>query len=486
MHLHPRLRGEEGFGLIEVLVTALVVLILAAGTFATFDASSHATGLAKSRSTALTLAQQDQARLRAMPIADLSNLHGAVTTQKACDHAGGNCITYTITSDADWVKDGQGVQSCTQANAGFDYLKITSTVTWPGIATHVPAKEESLVTPPVGTFGPGEGALAVKVVRADGVTGIPGVSVSLSGTKSYGGVTNSQGCVVWGLLPSSGTYTVTASAPSFIDVNGNPTITQAAGVTEQALTTVTALYDQAAQASVSFSSKVNTTGQTFAETVDRVTLAQPKLTAVRSFGTQGSPVSPLKLTGLFPFGAGSPGGPYQMYAGDCPGQAPSAQTPPETSLQFLPNLTAGGLSPATLQLPAFDFKVRVAGGGTYRGGSNGANMRDAVTGDNVQVKVTPTTPGCSATTPTVEGIDTSGTNAARPKDPGFPYGTYTVCVQSLVNGTVRHETFSGVALNKLPSTLVTSPTTTGVIPGDDAPTQPGVVNLTKDDLSGGC
>jgi type II secretory pathway pseudopilin PulG len=490
MHLHSRLRGDEGFGLIEVLVTALVVLILAAGTFATFDASGHATGLAKSRSTALTLAQQDQARLRAMPMSDLSNLHNGVTTRQACDDAGANCVTYTITSNADWVKDGQGVQSCTQADAGFDYLKITSTVSWPGIAGHAPAKEESLVTPPIGTFGPGEGALAVKVVRADGVTGIPGVPVQLSGTKNYNGVTNSQGCVVWGLLPSTGTYTVTASSAGFIDVNGNPTITQATSVTDQALTTVTVLYDQAASANVSFSSKVNTTGQTFAESVDRVTVAQPKLTAVRSFGTQGAKVASVSLPGLFPFGAGSPGGPYQMYAGDCPGQAPSAQTPPDTAnLQFLPNLTAGGSATAQLQIPAFDFKVRMANAGSnnsYLGGSNGANMRDAVATDNVQVKVTPTTAGCAATTPTVEGIDTSGTNAARPKDPGFPYGTYTVCVQGTVGtkGTL-HETFTGVALNKLPGVAVTSPTS-GTVPTDDAPTQTGVVTLTAKDTSGGC
>jgi type II secretory pathway pseudopilin PulG len=488
MHLHSRLRGDAGFGLIEVLVTALVVLILAAGTFATFDASSHATGLAKARSTALTLAQQDQARLRAMPMADLSNLHNGVTTRNACDDAGGNCITYTITSNADWVNDGQGVQSCTQANAGFDYLKITSTVSWPGIAGHVPATEESLVTPPVGTFGPGEGALAVKVVRADGITGIPNVPVALSGTKNFNGVTNSQGCVVWGLLPSTGSYTVTASAPNFIDVNGNPTITQSASVTEQALTTVTVLYDQAASANVSFSSKVNTTGQTFTEKVDRVTVTQPKLTPARSFGTAGTKVASLPLPGLFPFGAGSPGGPYQMYAGDCPGQNPAQQTPPETNLQFLPSLTAGGLASAQLQLPAFDFKVRVASAGTgstYRGGNNGASMHDAVAGDNVQVKVTPTTPGCSATTPTLEGIDTSGTNAARMQDPGFPYGTYTVCVQATVKTTVRRESFS-VALNKLPGTLVTSPVTTGVVSSDDAPTQSGVVNLTADDTQGSC
>jgi Tfp pilus assembly protein PilV len=487
MQLHSRLRGDDGFGLVEVLVTALVVLILAAGTFATFDASSHATGLAKSRSTALTLAQQDQARMRAMPVADLSNLHTGVTTQRACDDAGGNCVDYTVTSNVEWVKDGQGIQSCTQADVGFDYLKITSTVSWPGMGARHPAVEESLVTPPIGTFGPGEGALAVKVVRADGVTGVPGVPVSLSGPKSYSGVTNSQGCIVWGLLPSTGTYTVTANAPNFIDVNGNPTITQATGVTEQALTTVTALYDQAASANVSFVSKVNTTGQTITESLDRVTVAQPKLTASRSFGTQASKVASLTLPGLFPFATGSPGGPYQVYAGDCPAQAPSAQTPPDTNLQYLPSLTAGGSVSAQLQLPAFDFKVRVAGSGTYRGGNNGALMRDAVAGDNVQVKVTPTTPGCSATTPTVEGIDTSGTNAARPQHPGFPYGTYTVCVQGNVNGTLRHDTPPNVALNKLPGTAVTSPTTGKTTsPTDDAPTQTGVVTLTSDDPTGAC
>lgn len=485
MQLSHRLRGDTGFGLVEVLMTALVVLILAAGVFAGFDASSHATGRAKARSTALTLAQQDQARLRAMPIPDLSNLHNQVSSQQACDATGGNCVTYTVTSNADWVKDGQGVQSCTQADAGFDYLKITSTVTSPSTSGVRPAMEESIVTPPVGTFGPGQGALAVKVVRADGVTGISGVNVALSGTKSYNGVTNSQGCVVWGLLPATGSYTVTAGAPNFIDVNGNPTITQAAGVTAQALTTVTVLYDQAASATLSFFAKVNSGAlQVDNQKVDRVTVAQSSMTAVRSFGTQGSPQPSQALTGLFPFGTGSPGGPYRMYAGDCPGQDPLAQVPQESNIQFLPSLTPGGTAPAALQLPGLDFKVQVATNSTGRGGNNGANMRDAVATDNVQVKVTPATPGCAATTPTVMGIDTSGGNAARPQFPGFPYGTYTVCVQGKVNGTLRSDTSSGVALKKLPGTQVTSPTTgTGT---DGAPTKPGVVTLTSDDSTAAC
>jgi Tfp pilus assembly protein PilV len=489
MQLSHRLRGDAGFGLVEVLVTALVVLILAAGMFATFDASSHATGLAKARSTALTLAQQDQARLRAMAIPDLSNLHNQVSSQRACDDAGGNCVSYTVTSNADWVKDGQGVQSCTQADAGFDYLKITSTVTWPGIAGHRPATEESLVTPPVGTFGPGQGALAVKVVRADGVTGVPGVPVALSGTESYNGVTNSQGCVVWGLLPATGTYTVTASAPGFIDVNGNATITQAAGVTAQSLTTVTVLYDQAASANpVSFFAKVNSGAlQVNNQKADRVTVAQSSMTAVRSFGTQGSPQTSLALPGLFPFGTGSPGGVYRMYAGDCPGQDPLAQVPQESTIQFLPSLAPGGTAPASLQLPGLDFKVQVASNASGRGGNNGANMRDAVAGDNVQVKVTPTTAGCASPAPTVMGIDTSGANAARPQLPGFPYGTYTVCVQGVIGGTTYSDTTTGVALKKLPGTQVTSPTTGKTTsPIDDAPTKPGVVTITKDDTQVAC
>jgi hypothetical protein len=48
----------------------------------------------------------------------------------------------------------------------------------------------------------------VKVVRADGVTGVPGVHVNLTGPSNQDDVTNSQGCVVWGALPAGNGYTV--------------------------------------------------------------------------------------------------------------------------------------------------------------------------------------------------------------------------------------------------------------------------------------
>src|SRR4051794_2603468 len=117
--LTRRLSSEAGFGLVEVLFTALVVLIVSAGVLAGFNATSAATGRAKARSVAQTLAQNDQERLRAMPIATLADVDES-NNYSICDTGGGSCVSYTVASKAQWVSDSQGLESCTTANAGLD------------------------------------------------------------------------------------------------------------------------------------------------------------------------------------------------------------------------------------------------------------------------------------------------------------------------------------------------------------------------------
>jgi type II secretory pathway pseudopilin PulG len=461
MSLTPRLRSEAGFGLVEVLVTALVVLILASGVLTGLQAASHASGRVKLRSVAMTLAQQDQERLRAMVIGDLANVRESQTrTITVCsDAANTKCIDYTVASQADWVGDNVGIESCTTTNADFDYLKISSKVSWPNMDTAQPVLTESLLTPRVGDVGKNTGNLAVKVVRADGVTGVSGVGVSLAGPESYTDVTNSQGCVVWGALPAGNGYTVSVDQPGFVGVQGTQSVTRTAGVVADSLATTTILYDGAATANVAFKT-TTVAGITYTgQKTDNVTVSQNQMTPVtRVFGTGGTNAAVITAASLFPFKTSSPGGNYGIFAGDCDGEDPDKQDPPDTQLKALPDLPAAQVTPYTLQIPSIDFTVT----------TQASSTATPVATNAASVKFVPTTSGCTNRIPATWTPLQTATDTApgHPKDPGIPYGTYTVCVKADYNGQTRYvtapaavEALPGVDLGKI-NVLWNSPTTT--------------------------
>jgi type II secretory pathway pseudopilin PulG len=440
MSLKRRLSSEAGFGIIEVLVTALVVLILAAGLLTGLDSSSRATGRAKARSVAMTLAQKDQERMRAMPIATLAAVDQTIATP-ICDANGANCVSYSVASKAQWVSDSLGLESCTTATAGLDYLKITSTVTWPAIGAAAPVTTQSMVAPAIGALGAGKGSLAVQVVRADGVTGVPGVSIGLSGAATDSGVTNSVGCVVWGLLPA-GNFVAALNQAGFVGVQGVQAVNAPAGVVENSLSNTTILYDGAASATISFYSQIGST--TYPEKQSKVTLKQSQMSPVtRVFATpDGLPAASIVATSLFPFKTGSPGGPYSIYAGGCPG----AESPSPVSLS---DLTASSNANYSLRIPAFDFKVAV----------NGAVP--ATSAATTKTKIVPVTLNCD--NPAAATIATAPVGSdSRPADPGFPYGTYDVCAEAQIGASTYHTTLLAQALNA-PVVQVTGGATPGQI-----------------------
>ncbi len=440
MSVTHRLRSDEGFGLVEVLVTAMIVLILAAGLLAGLDASSHATGRAKARSVAMTLAQKDQERLRAMPITTLANVD-ETKPQKVCDSSNSNCVDYTVTSRAEWVSDSKGLESCTTATAGLDYLKVTSTVSWPGMgASEKPITTQSMVTPAIGALGEDKGSLAVQIVRADGITGVGNVTVNISGPASDSGKTNSLGCVVWGLLPT-GNYTASVSQFGFVGVQGIQAISAPAGVVANSLSTTTILYDGAASANITFFSKV--AGTRYDEEQSAVTLKQSQMSPVtRVFPTDdGNPGALITAKSLFPFKVGSPGGPYSIYPGGCPGAEPPA---PVSLADLAPDQNID----YELQIPAFDFTVQ----------ENGAASGTAKT------KIVPVTQNCDDPDPSTvqaQPVQASGPDKGRPQHPGFPYGTYDVCAENGA-GTL-HQTFTAVDLEPTDSNDLTVKVNGGAI-----------------------
>jgi len=397
--LRSRLRRDErGFALIEVLVSVLLLSIVATGIYAGLTGASQTSGINKHRSQATQLAQQDQDRMRAMAVAELSNYRDSTRS------AIGN-ITYTIASNASWITDDTGSASCTSGQAAAHYLRIASSVTWPGMPIP-PITVESVVAPPAGSFDSTLGSLAVQVRDRDG-NGEPGVTVSLSGAKSYTDVTNSAGCVLWGYLPV-GRYTVGIAKTGYVDPSGVATPQQTVDVIGASTVVLAFDYDLGGRIQANYQ-----------------TLTQSGGTAVAANGLAFSAVTSHLSVPLGPYGDGANhtsflsavvfpfADPYGVYAGSCRGADPTALG---LSAQ-LAQVDPGGTAAVTVREPPIDLQV-INGAGTPISGAS--------------VYFTGTGSGCGALP-----MRTTDVNGYLP-DRAFPYGSYSVCILAPI--TVRRVT----------------------------------------------
>src|SRR5947209_17237596 len=89
------LSSPAGFTLIEIMATALVVILIAAGVAQGLVSGAHLSGFEQHRSQANAIAEQDQERLRGL---SAKQLNGLSTAQSYTVPLNGT--TYTVTSQA--------------------------------------------------------------------------------------------------------------------------------------------------------------------------------------------------------------------------------------------------------------------------------------------------------------------------------------------------------------------------------------------------
>jgi Tfp pilus assembly protein PilV len=409
---------EAGFGLIEVVVSALLLVIVSTGVYLGLDAASASSGINKHRTVATYIAQQDQDRMRAMAVTELSN-YRATSSQVV-----GN-VTYTIASAASWITDSSGSASCTSGSTQANYLRISSTVTWPRM-TIKPITIESIVAPPSGSFGTNQGSLAVQARDRNG-NPVPGVTATLAGPQSYADVTNALGCVLWGYLPV-GNYIVTASKPGYVDPNGVASPSKPAGVVGEATSTLAFDYDLGGQIQAAYQTLdangalVPANGTSFSVVTSH--LAVP----LGPYG-DGQRHSSFTSSAVYPFSD-----PYAAYAGNCAGADPTLYGSPKNAAQLV-QVLPGGVASVALREPPVWLKV-------IRAGAPEANAI---------VKLTGTGAGCGALP-----SRTTASNGFL-TDQALPYGTYAVCVQDTVAG-VNH-TLTGTIANTAPGGVPSSAAT---------------------------
>ena len=206
-----RALSQRGFTLIEVMISALLVTLIAGAVAGALIGNTDFSADQHRRSEAQDLAQQDQERLKGLSSEQLDNLNQTYTA--TLDNS-----KFTINSKA-WYLNGTSGQACTsQAGANATYFKTISTVTWTNASTgaiQTLATDESVISPPAG------GGILTEV-HDQTTQPLPGVAVAASGSglPSYAGTTDSNGCAIFSAI-ESGTYTVTETDIGYVDPNGN-------------------------------------------------------------------------------------------------------------------------------------------------------------------------------------------------------------------------------------------------------------------------
>jgi Tfp pilus assembly protein PilV len=452
-------RDESGFAIIEVLVSALVLLTFSLGVFTVLTGATRATAQERHRAQANALAEQELERVRSSRIADLATLN---STRRVLDDgtqlaSGAPCPTtgptsrqtcYTITSVTQFRTEAASTSGCAAGSGSRDYLQLTVSVSWTGMSPLHPVTAGTIVSPPSGSLVPNSGSVLFNAVDSRNV-GIPGVAVSGSGPGSFTGTTGPTGCVLWRNLPV-GTYTMTVggAASTMVDVDGNAPPPVSVSVVDQSTNTVNKQYDRPGSIQgITFRTRDYLNGLV-TSSADSVAVTNSGMqTGLKVFTPAGGvrATSITTASTLFPFTS-----PDSVYAGTCTSNNPGAG--PMLGNATVPvGGTATLVSPGYIQLPSLQVTV-------WSGTSSSSQ------GSRVQTaKVTARDVGCNVTrTLTPPGVPPAGgTNAngqvpqAPPSggDIGLPYGTYDVCASNSTGTDKR--TVTGVALTSAGATGTT-------------------------------
>jgi Tfp pilus assembly protein PilV len=387
--------SEAGFALVEVMVSAVLVIVLALSTLQLLDRAQASSSATRARGVASGLAQSDQEMIRQLPISQLAGGYHPGPVTKTVDKT-----TYTITSTADWTRDATGVVTCSNSSGQVEYLKIKSTVTWPKMGSIKPVSMEGIVTPGVAALGVNRGALTVLLTKGDG-TGSSGIVVSAAGVSA---TTDANGCAVLANLPS-GSQTLTYSRAGYVDGDGTNAISRPITIGNGTTSQATGYYDLAGEIDVQLVDDANTAA-TWPVVYFFHTQRQPNLFSQTVTGG----ASLVKSPAVFPFPSA-----YRYYAGDCAGADPQNYNAAfvGSSQKVAPGVTY------TNPYPMHRFTVTV-------NDSTGA----ALNGARISLAPEPTDSRMTGCTKLVENNAnvTAGSGASTGKDTlAIPYGTWRVC-----------------------------------------------------------
>ena len=203
---------EDGFLLIEVIISSLLVALIVIGTFNGFDAVNRDSADQRSHNQAILLAEQSQEQLRTDPVSTLDLLENTPHTYSTTIDG----TEYKITQEAspsNGSAEGTGCNVSETTKQSGANVQLTTNVTWAKLESAKLAEGKTrpkvtlsaIITPPSGS------GLEIDAVTSEASTvGVPGVTAAItyiaSGSGSSvtaEGTTNSNGCFVFGSLPTT-------------------------------------------------------------------------------------------------------------------------------------------------------------------------------------------------------------------------------------------------------------------------------------------
>jgi type II secretory pathway pseudopilin PulG len=416
------LHGEDGFALIEVLVSALVLAIAAAGLMALLQATTRSAANERRHAQAYAVGQEDQARLRSLRLSTLNRLEQTRTVSFEGKE-------FTVKSQGVFVNNTSSQpSSCTAGETSADYVRITSTVSWPRSIS--PIVLRSIVSPSNGSLDPNHGTLVITVKNA-AAEPVSGVGLTGSGSGTFSGSSDSTGCANFSDLPA-GNYEVIPSGSGLVDKHGETAGVQKTSVIAGGTNTLPLELDYPATLPVKFKYRVGSSAEFKAAKVDSVFVFNALMNPAKAYWTPTKArQEEIVATPIFPFTT-----PDTVYAGACESNNPGSGAG-LGNVTLSPNKT---YSP-TLELQVPALEVTVKNGSSVISGAKITitDEKCVVSGSNLKREYTSE----------ASGHQSSAANGS--PEYGLPYGTYKICASASISGNTKKRTVEGVAVQSYSS-----------------------------------
>ena len=389
--------------MVELVIGIFIFGIVITGVLVSMTSSLNMTRQNRNRSIAANLASQEMDTVRSTNFVDLPL--GEVLSTQTIDG-----VPYTVKRETAWVTAGATSGAC-QTISGTDpaYLSVDVSVTWNNMAGVKAPTANTVVTPPVGTYGANTGNVAVSVKNAAGLP-VENLAVSLvqaGETQS----TTSDGCAFFG-FENVGTYTVSLTGSGYVSDQGVATPTQSATVQAGGTTSIQFQYDRAATLNLTLAP----TGAAPLPVSPGVPVSLGNThilpTGVKVVAGTGTTRT---IGSLFPYVDG-----WETWAGSCSDADPEGIKPTGGpyyvggSRTAPISVTPGGTSTGTVAMPALTVQTRTTLGAARAG--------VAVTATHVVPNGVSVDPKCTSG----EVYSLGTTDASGNKTVGLPYGKWTI------------------------------------------------------------